>query len=237
MGVNNSRFFYLNLNKMCFSAGASFSAGLVLAVIGIATIKKASNNSQLIFASIPLIFSIQQIVEGILWLTIGNIEFVFFEQIATYVFLLFAQVLWPILVPISIFYLSKNDSYKLIQRILIGVGIAVSFYLLLCIIYYDVSSEIIEQHIVYHQGSPKFLIGNLPAFFYVVATILPPFFTKIKHVWYLGLINLIASSISYLFYTHFLVSIWCFFASLMSISVWFILYELNKTKQYRLSEL
>ena len=41
---------------MCFSASASFGAGVVLNVIGVATIKKTHHSPQLLFASIPFIF-------------------------------------------------------------------------------------------------------------------------------------------------------------------------------------
>jgi hypothetical protein len=40
---------------MCFSAGASFTAGTVLAAIGIASVKKATTASQTVFASTLLL--------------------------------------------------------------------------------------------------------------------------------------------------------------------------------------
>jgi len=54
---------------MCFSATASFVAGTSLSAIGVATIRKAERRSELPFAMIPLLFGIQQLVEGIIWLT------------------------------------------------------------------------------------------------------------------------------------------------------------------------
>jgi thiamine transporter ThiT len=41
---------------MCFSAGASFTAGAVICAVGIATVKEVQKPSQWIFASIPLIY-------------------------------------------------------------------------------------------------------------------------------------------------------------------------------------
>ena len=57
---------------MCFSASASFGAGIVLTGIGVASIKKSDTRSKSLFASIPLIFGIQQITEGFLWLALSN---------------------------------------------------------------------------------------------------------------------------------------------------------------------
>ena len=60
---------------MCFSAGASFSAGVVLSVIGVATIRIVKHPSQLLFACIPIIFAVQQISEGVLWKTLPDPAF------------------------------------------------------------------------------------------------------------------------------------------------------------------
>ena len=51
---------------MCFSSEASFVGGVVISAIGVATIREIHKPSQLVFASIPLFFGIQQIVEGCL---------------------------------------------------------------------------------------------------------------------------------------------------------------------------
>lgn len=114
---------------MCFSASASFGAGFVLAVIGVATIKKTQHPSQLLFASIPLIFGVQQIAEGILWLTLPNPDYVNTQKIFTYVFLFFAQIVWPIWVPIAIMLLEKNATRKTMQKVFIGSGLIVGLYL------------------------------------------------------------------------------------------------------------
>jgi hypothetical protein len=49
---------------MCFSATASFIAGTTLSIIGIATIRNVERRSELPLALIPLLFGIQQLIEG-----------------------------------------------------------------------------------------------------------------------------------------------------------------------------
>jgi hypothetical protein len=51
---------------MCFSANASFGAGIILAVISVASLKKVQYSTHIYFAAIPLIFCIQQITKGLL---------------------------------------------------------------------------------------------------------------------------------------------------------------------------
>jgi hypothetical protein len=60
---------------MCFSAGASFAGGVIITGIGVATIREVHKPSQMIFASIPVFFSVQQIMEGCLWLTLPDADY------------------------------------------------------------------------------------------------------------------------------------------------------------------
>lgn len=94
---------------MCFSAEASFIAGAALTVIGVATIKKTTHKSQLWFASIPLVFGIQQLAEGVLWLTLPDPEMIRVQRVATYIFIFFAQVIWPFIVPFGVLMLDKKN--------------------------------------------------------------------------------------------------------------------------------
>jgi hypothetical protein len=139
---------------MCFSASASFGAGVVLTVIGVVSIKKTHHPSQLLFASIPLIFGVQQIAEGILWLTLPNPDYVNIQNIFTYVFLFFAQILWPLWVPIAILLLEKNATRKNIQKVLVAAGLVVGVYLAYCLLTFSVEAKIVGQHITYLQDYP-----------------------------------------------------------------------------------
>lgn len=51
---------------MCFSASVSFSAGAVLSVIGVATLRQVKRPAEILFAATPILFALQQIAEGLL---------------------------------------------------------------------------------------------------------------------------------------------------------------------------
>lgn len=215
---------------MCFSASASFGAGIVLAVIGVATIKKATHPSQIVFASIPLIFCVQLITEGFLWLALANRSSPLLQQFTTYTFLSFAQIVWPFYVPLAIFLLEKKDKRKVVSKILLGIGSIVSLYLTFCLMSFHVEARIIGYHISYQQDYPA-VFGNYCGVFYVIATIAPSFFSGIKRMWYLGAAILISYIMTEIFYTDYIVSVWCFFASIISIIVFAIMYEIEKTNK------
>ncbi len=211
---------------MCFSANASFGAGIVLTFIGIGAIRKTQHPSQIPFACIPLIFAVQQITEGFLWLTLPNPNWIETQRVLTYLFLLFAQIIFPIWVPIAILFLEKESTRKNIQRILVVLGTLVSMYLTYCLFMFQIQAKIISYHIAYEQNYPpafKYAAGIL----YVISTIIPPFFSHIKKMWLLGLTIFISYIITTIFYDNYLVSVWCFFASIISISVYIIMIEIR----------
>lgn len=218
---------------MCFSASASFSAGVVLTIIGIATIKKTNHPSQLLFAAIPFAFGVQQLAEGILWLSLPDPDYVNLQIIFTYVFLFFAQVFWPLWVPIAILLLEKKATRRNLQKVLVVAGIVVSGYLAYCLVNFKVEAKIIGHHIKYFQDYP-FSLKYYGIILYALATIIPPFFSHIKKMWLFGLAILISYVVSAVFYEHYVLSVWCFFSSIISLSIYVILIKLRNEQQMEL---
>ena len=93
--------FYLQEWHMCFSAAASFAGSAAISAVGIATQRKVRKPSQRLFAIIPLLFGFQQFAEGILWITLRSGEHPWLQNAATYIFLITALVIWPVMVPLS----------------------------------------------------------------------------------------------------------------------------------------
>jgi hypothetical protein len=203
---------------MCFSAAASFSLGGLLSVAGIVSLKKARHTSEIPFASIPLIFAAQQVTEGITWLSLNDSSAAISPGFSTYAFLFFAQVVWPFWIPFSFFQLKKKHESRLPEKILLILGTAVSLYLAYCLVTYPVSAKLIVQHIAYDQDYPANL-GPYYAVLYLMATIVPPFLSNIRHMWLLGAAILISYILTAVFYTEYVVSVWCFFAAIISILI------------------
>lgn len=214
---------------MCFSATASFSAGIVLTTIGIAAIKKAQNPSQKLFAGIPLIFAAQQIVEGFLWLNLPSSENPILNQGLIHAFLFVAQVLWPIWVPLSIYYLTPREDRKIIQKILVAIGVFTGTVLAIFLMLYDSTAKIHGHHVLYNQSFPDSL-RYIGVGFYLAATILPLYFSSVKNLWMLGLGIFIAYVVSFIFFSRYLLSVWCFFAAIISVTVYVIIVKANGKK-------
>jgi hypothetical protein len=215
---------------MCFCASASFGAGVVLSVIGVAAIKKTQHPKQLFFATIPLIFAIQQIAEGVLWVTLPNPNYVIIQKTTIYIFLFFAEILWPMWVPIAILLLEKKATRKKIQKILVGAGLLVGIYLAFCLLSFTIEAKIIGHHISYKLDYPPSL-RYISIILYALATIVPPFFSHIKRMWMFGVAIAISYIISAIFFEHYILSVWCFFSSIISLSIYAIMIEISHVKQ------
>nr|WP_314895447.1 DUF6629 family protein [uncultured Flavobacterium sp.] len=217
---------------MCFSASASFGAGIVLAAISVATIKKVQKPAQIYFACIPIIFCAQQFSEGFLWLALTKSVYAPLQPIATYMFLFFAQVVWPLWVPFASLKLEKEKEEKNFQMVLLVIGLLVSLFLGYCLVTYTVEAKIIGSHISYIQDYP-IVFGGYGELLYIIATIAPPLFSNIKKMWILSILIIISYIITKISYVDYVVSVWCFFSSIISISVLIIMDEIkNPSKKH-----
>ncbi len=81
---------------MCFSATASFTASALLCAGSVVAISRTTNFRALALASIPLIFGIQQSLEGLVWIS-QPMSLTYY--LGMYGFLFCAYTVWPILVP------------------------------------------------------------------------------------------------------------------------------------------
>lgn len=212
---------------MCFSASASFGAGAVLTLIGVASILKVKHPSHMLFASIPLIFAVQQTAEGFLWKTLPIPAYGAAQVTFTYIFLFFALVVWPVWVPLAVLRLEKRPHRRNILRVLAVAGILVGAYLGYCLYTYPVHAAIVGYHVDYTLDFPQnFKYAN--TILYGLATVGPQFVSPVKRMWVLGLAVGISYIISAIFYEHYVLSVWCFFASVISIAIYIVMREVEK---------
>jgi hypothetical protein len=212
---------------MCFSPEASFAGGIIISAIGIATVRKVHKTSQVIFASIPLFFGIQQIMEGFIWLALRNPDFMIIKSISTYIFLIMAQIIWPSLIPVSVLLMEEDPKRKRVLRILLTAGLVLSLYYAFCLLSFTVNPRISGYHILYVTGFPQVL--SIPAFIvYLVVTITPLFVSGIKRTHLLGILMTLSCLITAIFFRQYLTSVWCFFAALISAVIYWILSDAKR---------
>lgn len=211
---------------MCFSAEASFGASAILLTIGIVSIKKSTSVPQKILSCTPLIFGIQQFVEGILWLSLSHPALSQWTGIFTYAFLVFAWIVWPVFMPLSALLLEKERNKKRIFGGLLALGIIVSSYLLYCMLAYKPEAQISCYHIQYDVHYTKYF--RHAGIFYFLPTVFSLMISSTKRLRLLGVVMFLSYVATRMFYEHYLISVWCFFAAIISIIVLSVIIKLNK---------
>jgi len=114
---------------MCYSLAASVNAGLSLAVVGAATVYKALRNDRrmLGFAVFPLVFSIHQFVEGVVW---WSLESPFAgEEFFRYLYTIIAFLVWPVLTPLAATLAEIDPRRNRVWALMTGCGILLALYL------------------------------------------------------------------------------------------------------------
>ena len=201
---------------MCFSATASFTAGAALLGIGALTLKRTSRGAEIPYASIPLLFGLQQLVEGGLWLTFLD-QAPHLNSILTHIYALFSHVLWPVFVPIAVLLLESVPwRRKLLKALVVGGAIS-GMYLLYFWALDPTTSRVVGQHIVY--DSPHFYIKPILVL-YVLGTCVSSLLSSHTAVRWFGAVSLASYAVAAAFYSIWFISVWCFFAAVMSATVW-----------------
>lgn len=211
---------------MCFSASASFIAGGTLSAVGGTTLKQVKGKKEIPFAAVPLLFGIQQIIEGVLWLAFHH-NLILLQSVMTFIFSLFAYVLWPVYIPFAVRLLETDPLRKRILSFLLVMGGAVSLYLLYFIIRYPVTSETMHNSIAYSQEVP---FGFSFFWIYAIAGVGSCLVSSQRIIKLFGVFLVISIALSYYFYAFAFVSVWCFFAALLSIIIFTYFYFNRSTK-------
>jgi len=86
---------------------------------------------------------------------------------------------------------------------------------------YNATAQIRGFHIQYLLDCPQMLL-QIALIFYLIATITPMFVTSIKRVYLFGFFISLSYFVAMIFYDEYLVSVWCFFAAMASVTVLWI---------------
>lgn len=201
---------------MCFSAAASFSAGAVLLGLGALTLKLVREPRELAFAAIPLLFAVQQLTEGVIWLTFSH-EAPLLNTVMTYFYTFFSHVLWPVYVPFAVLLVEPPGRRRQTLLVFAAAGMAVGAYLLYILVEFPVVSRPTGQHVEY--VSPHFFAA-VSMTLYLLATTVSLVLSSHRTVKVFGLLALLAFGAAYYFYAIWFISVWCFFAALLSVMVY-----------------
>ena len=108
------------------------------------------------------------------------------------------------------------------------IGGMVSLFYAFCLISYDVTPRINSFHIQYIHEFPQTPV-DIVYLFYIVSTVTPLFVSSARRMWLFSILILSSYIVTMIFFSHYLTSVWCFFAALISVVVYWILSKSETT--------
>lgn len=149
--------------------------------------QRTEGRTELPFATIPLLFGIQQLTEGVIWLTFSH-DAPLLKQTMTYLYSGFSHVLWPIYVPFAMGVMEAVPWRKKAILAFEVAGVAVGLYLLYYMVTLPMVAEVVGRHIVYL--SPHFYLIPVMVL-YLAATCVSCFFSESRvreALWRVGVV-------------------------------------------------
>lgn len=204
---------------MCFSATASFTVAGIIAATGAAILYKPRASGETALAVFPLLFAIQQSIEGLLWLSLSgtNTDSPQIRLLST-LFIIFAEIIWPVLTPAAVLMSEPERTRRAILRFLAALGLMVAGYLLYAALASPFSADIRNHNIHYFNDFSYLLPYRL---FYVIAVSGPLLLSSWRTLQTFGVLVFLGYVISLYGYSGGLISVWCFFAAAASGTLYF----------------
>jgi hypothetical protein len=184
---------------------------MALLLLGSATISRTRGLVEIPYAAIPVLFAVQQLIEGALWHSLPTQTCTTHGLTVSY--LLFSNVLWPVFVPIAVWLLEPRPERRRFIAWTMAGGAAVSLFFLVAIITQPVAATIKGSHIKYHLPHPHDAIAVA---IYAVSTCLSPLLSSHKMVRVFGVFLVASMVIAAILYLRWFSSVWCLFAALLS---------------------
>jgi hypothetical protein len=174
---------------VCFSESASLVSGVAITGVGVATLRMVPDRRQLPFAALPLIFGVHQVLEGVVWRQLEQSAHVAVRTPAVELWLLIAWLVLPIWVPLAVRWFEPDA---------------------------ETAVRISGHHLVYTLPVEPGWPLAIP---YVAATCLAMILSSHRFVVAFGLALLGSLAVTALMDARALSSVWCFFAALLSVSL------------------
>lgn len=217
---------------MCFSATASFTTAAVLMPVAAYTIGTAlkMDRRYLGFATFPLFFGIQQLLEGGLWLKIAQADA---AQSHVYAlgFLFFAYFVWPFLVPFAAFLIEPRKNQRVVFLVLSISGFLLGLSLFAPLLFNPdwVPLRIVKHSIDYNsrliwEGVVPYTVIRV---IYACIVCLPLLMSSEKEIRIFGVIITLSFIAGFAFAHYAFTSVWCLMAAIVSAYLVFALRRIS----------
>jgi hypothetical protein len=201
---------------VCFSPEADVASAVVVGVIGLDAVRHVSRPQDVALASLPLVFAAHSLTEAFVWWGLrGDVSRSAGQQ-ATWLYLLVALVVVPILAPVAVTIAEPPGPRRRFMAFLSLLGIGVGLVLLGAIVTGPVHAQVQGHHIGYDVSLQY---GTQLTALYVVATCGVLLASSSRRIAIFGLLNVVAVALLAWLMASAFISLWCSWAALTSIAI------------------
>jgi len=201
---------------MCFSPQADFTAGTVITLVGVQTLRSVHHRRELIVGALPLLLGLHQLVEGFVWLGLRGEVSAGVGDTAKQTYIVFAHAALPVLVPLGFTLLEPDRRRARWMWPLVAAGALLGAYLLWQVTAYPVGAQQQARCIDYVTHTPNdLLIGAL----YVTVTCGPALMSSRRRLRWFGAVSLVGVIAAALVRFDELTSVWCVYVALVSVLI------------------
>lgn len=219
---------------MCFSATASFTTAVALTPLGLAALGRARRREDsarcLPLACLPLLFALQQGLEGLVWLGLDQGAAPAALRPAALAYLAMAFALWPLWIPWSALRLCPAGPAPWRRRVIraiawLGRLLALLLWLPLLLDPSRITPVLRHGSIDYQAAVPGSAQVShlLVTLIYASVIVLPLLIAPRPWLWLLALALAVAFAAAQLAYLYAFSSVWCYFSAVLSVLVLWVL--------------
>jgi hypothetical protein len=200
---------------MCFSPDADLAVGTIVLAVGVDALRHVRAGHQIPLASIPMLLGLHQITEAFVWWGLQGHVAHTVERIALWIYLLFALAFLPALLTIAVGLVERSPFRRRVIWVFSGVAVAVSTVLAVAMFRGSVGSAIAGHHIAYEVEALQH--GGHFTALYVVATCGALLASSYRDLEILGALNFVAVPVLAWMTLNGFISLWCFWAAIVSV--------------------
>ncbi len=218
---------------MCLSAEVSLGAAAILIPAGTVAAVWAwrGDHRYLMIAALPLLFGIQQLVEGLIWIEghAGNTH-----RVGQYslLYMFFTWIAWPIWVPVSAYFLERGARRNIILLFVIAGAMLGGLQFIPYFVHDGWLTTTFLRWAVRYQDI-NLLDGLVPRTvtyaIYVTVVIVPFLLVRDRAIKIFGLLVASVLVVTYLFFSYAYISVFCFGGAVISIYLLVLIWRRRAT--------
>ncbi|MFZ5673240.1 MAG: DUF6629 family protein [Pseudomonadota bacterium] len=206
---------------MCLSAEVSFGAAAFLVPAGIAAAVSSAQGERryLMIATLPALFGVQQLVEGMIW-TAGHAgDAARVDQYAL-IYMFFTWIVWPIWVPVSAYFIEKGGRRHTILPFIVAGAMLGGLQFIPYFVHADWLTTMFLPWAVRYQDINLVdgLVSRWVTYAIYVSIVIVPFLlVRERAIKVFGLLVAAVVVVTYFFFSYAYISVFCFGGAVISV--------------------